>query len=190
MNMIQVGKFIATLRKEHDFTQEQLGEELGVTNKTISRWETGVYLPPVDTLLKMSEIFGVSNNEMLSGKRLTDSEYRKAAEQNRPFPILFTDLQHRHVRNNDLNGFRCVPTASYLVREDMTFFSGRFVCVLSGFGAYPGLLAALMGQMVRKYPSRLVKNVFGQAVVTVGRMLFMGILKKFCQENTILLIAV
>ena len=78
MNMIQVGKFIATLRKEHDFTQEQLGEELGVTNKTISRWETGVYLPPVDTLLKMSEIFGVSINEMLSGKRLTDSEYRKA----------------------------------------------------------------------------------------------------------------
>ncbi len=82
MNMIQVGKFIATLRKEHDFTQEQLGEELGVTNKTISRWETGVYLPPVDTLLKMSEIFGVSINEMLSGKRLTDSEYRKAAEEN------------------------------------------------------------------------------------------------------------
>ena len=82
MNMIQVGKFIAALRKEHDFTQEQLGEELGVTNKTISHWETGTYLPPADALLKLSELFGVSINELLSGKRLTDSEYRKAAEEN------------------------------------------------------------------------------------------------------------
>ena len=82
MDMIQVGKFIATLRKEHAFTQEQLGEELGVTNKTISRWETGTYLPPADALLKMSELFGVSINELLSGKRLTDSDYRKAAEEN------------------------------------------------------------------------------------------------------------
>ncbi len=82
MNMIQVGKFIATLRKEHDFTQEQLGEKLGVTNKTISRWETGIYLPPADALLGMSELFGISINEILTGKRLTDSEYRVAAEEN------------------------------------------------------------------------------------------------------------
>lgn len=42
MDLIKIGKFIAELRKENGLTQEQLGDKIGVTNKTISRWETGV----------------------------------------------------------------------------------------------------------------------------------------------------
>ena len=42
MDLKKIGKFIAVLRKENGYTQEQLGEKIGVTNKTISRWETGV----------------------------------------------------------------------------------------------------------------------------------------------------
>ena len=82
MELTQIGKFIAELRKEEGFTQEQLGDKIGVTNKTISRWETGVYLPPADALLMMSELFDVSINEILSGKKLSDEEYKKAAEGN------------------------------------------------------------------------------------------------------------
>lgn len=68
--------------KENGLTQEQLGERIGVTNKTVSRWETGVYLPPADMLLALGELFHVNVNEILSGKRLTDAEYKKAAEEN------------------------------------------------------------------------------------------------------------
>lgn len=82
MDLVQIGKFIAELRKEQGLTQEQLGEKLGVTNKTVSRWETGTYLPPADALLSMSELFQVSINEILSGKKLTDAEYKQAAESN------------------------------------------------------------------------------------------------------------
>ena len=82
MNLVQIGKFIATLRKEQGLTQEQLGEKIGVTNKTVSRWETGTYLPPADALLSMSMLFDVSINEILSGKRLKEEEYKKAAEEN------------------------------------------------------------------------------------------------------------
>ena len=46
MDLQKTGKFISNLRKEKGLTQEQLGEKLGVTNKTVSRWETGTYLPP------------------------------------------------------------------------------------------------------------------------------------------------
>ena len=60
IDLIHIGKFIAYLRKEQELTQEQFGEKIGVTNKTVSRWETGVYLLPSDALLMMSEIFGVS----------------------------------------------------------------------------------------------------------------------------------
>ena len=82
MDLIKIGKFIAELRKENGLTQEQLGDKIGVTNKTISRWETGTYLPPADAMLAMGEVFNVSVNEILSGSRLTESEYKKAAEEN------------------------------------------------------------------------------------------------------------
>lgn len=82
MDLVKIGKFIAELRKQQGLTQEQLGEKVGVTNKTVSRWETGVYLPPADALLALSETFGVTINEILSGKRLSDTEYKQAAEEN------------------------------------------------------------------------------------------------------------
>ncbi|MDE6687582.1 MAG: helix-turn-helix domain-containing protein [Lachnospiraceae bacterium] len=82
MDLMKTGKFIADLRKEKGFTQEQLGDKIGVTNKTVSRWETGVYLPPADVMLALGELFNVSVNEILSGKRLTDAEYKEAAEEN------------------------------------------------------------------------------------------------------------
>ena len=82
MDLTKIGNFIAELRKKQKLTQEQLGEKLGVTNKTVSRWETGTYLPPAEALLAMSELFGVSINELLSGKRLSEAEYRQAAEEN------------------------------------------------------------------------------------------------------------
>lgn len=82
MDLVQIGKFIAQLRKEHELSQEKLGEIIGVTNKTISRWETGTYLPSAEMLLSMSKLFDVSINELLSGKRLTKEEYKVAAEEN------------------------------------------------------------------------------------------------------------
>ena len=82
MDLVQIGKFIAELRKEQKLTQEQFGEKIGVTNKTVSRWETGNYLPPADALLVMSQLFDVSVNEILSGKRLSAEEYKEAAEEN------------------------------------------------------------------------------------------------------------
>ena len=70
MDLLSIGNFIAQLRKQNGLTQEQLGEQIGVTNKTVSRWETGVYMPPADALMKMSELFGVTVNELLSGDKI------------------------------------------------------------------------------------------------------------------------
>lgn len=82
MDLIKIGKFIAEMRKEQGLSQTQLGEKIGVTNKTVSRWETGMYLPPVEMLLALSELFDISINEILCGKRLTDEEYKTEAEKN------------------------------------------------------------------------------------------------------------
>ena len=82
MDMIRIGSFLAELRKEKGLTQEKLGEKLGVSNKTVSRSENGNYLPPVEMLQALSTYYGITINEILSGQRLTEVEYRTRAEEN------------------------------------------------------------------------------------------------------------
>lgn len=82
MNQVKIGKFIAVLRKEQGMTQEQLGEKLGVTNKTVSRWETGTYLPDVEMLSLLSKEFGVSLNELVAGERLAAENFQETADRN------------------------------------------------------------------------------------------------------------
>ena len=82
MDQIKTGKFIAALRKEKRMTQEHLGKRLGVTNKTISRWENGNYMPDVEMLSLLSKEFGVSINELVSGERLATEDFKKAADSN------------------------------------------------------------------------------------------------------------
>ena len=82
MDQIKTGKFIATLRKEKELTQEQLGEKLGVTNKTISRWENGNYMPDIEILSLLSKEFDVSINELISGERFLEEDFKKAADNN------------------------------------------------------------------------------------------------------------
>ena len=81
MNMQKIGSFLAELRKEQNLTQDRLGERLGVTNKTVSRWENGNYLPPVEILQMLSQIYRVSINELLCGERLSDATYKETAEE-------------------------------------------------------------------------------------------------------------
>ena len=82
MDMVKIGRFLAELRREKELTQEQLGQVLGVTNKTVSRWENGNYLPPVEMLMSLSQLHEVTINELLSGQRLSDDQYREYAEEN------------------------------------------------------------------------------------------------------------
>ena len=74
MDLKKIGLFLSQLRKEHGLTQEDLGSRIGVTNKTVSRWENGNYLPPADMLKALSEIYGLSINEILSGERLDETQ--------------------------------------------------------------------------------------------------------------------
>ena len=76
MDMKKIGAFLAELRKEKNLTQDELGEQIGVTNKTVSRWENGNYLPPVEMLQILSKFYDVSINEILNGERINDCNYK------------------------------------------------------------------------------------------------------------------
>lgn len=69
MELENIGRFIAKLRKEKELTQKDLGEIIKVDSKTISKWEQGKNAPDITILKKLSEIFEVSIDELLSGKK-------------------------------------------------------------------------------------------------------------------------
>lgn len=73
MNQIKVGRFLAKLRREAGLTQAALGERLGVTGKTVSRWECANYMPDIEMFAALSGLYGISINELLAGERLTDA---------------------------------------------------------------------------------------------------------------------
>lgn len=82
MNQKQIGEFIAQLRKEQNMTQIELGEKLGVTNKTVSRWENGNYMPDISIMQELCETLNISINELVSGKNLNESEFKSQADTN------------------------------------------------------------------------------------------------------------
>lgn len=82
MSAQNCGEFISDLRKEHNLTQKQLAEKLNVSDKAISRWETGKGYPDVSSLVALSEFFGVTVNELLAGKRFDDEEIVTETEKN------------------------------------------------------------------------------------------------------------
>ena len=68
MNIQKIGAFIAENRKKNGMTQQQLANRLGVTNKTVSRWENGNYMPDLSLLQPLAENLDVSLNELLRGE--------------------------------------------------------------------------------------------------------------------------
>lgn len=69
MDQQKTGRFLRQLRGEQGLTQEQLAEELGVSNRSVSRWENGVNLPDLDLLLQLAGRFQVEVGELLAGER-------------------------------------------------------------------------------------------------------------------------
>ncbi len=82
MDTLRTGKFIAQIRKEKNMTQRQLADELFISDKTVSKWETGKGMPDVSLMQPLCETLGISVNELLSGERLSDENYRERAEEN------------------------------------------------------------------------------------------------------------
>ena len=83
MDLAKIGQFIKDCRKDKKLTQLQLSIELGVSEKTISKWECGNGFPDATLMLPLCNALGITANELLSGKRLnTDKEYKEDAESN------------------------------------------------------------------------------------------------------------
>ena len=83
MDLIKIGKFIQEQRRAKNLTQVQLAQKIGVSEKTISKWECGNGFPDTTLMLPLCKELNITSNELLSGKLLGgDKEYREQAEIN------------------------------------------------------------------------------------------------------------
>ncbi len=82
MNQEKIGKFIAECRRQRKMTQSELGEKLGVTEKSISNWENGRNMPDLSLFKPLCEELNISLNDLMSGEKVKEKEYRDKLEEN------------------------------------------------------------------------------------------------------------
>lgn len=95
MNQADTGRFIADCRKEKGLTQAQLAEKLNITDRAVSKWETGKSMPDSSIMLELCQILGVSVNELLSGEKIKMENMNKKADE--------TLLELKRKEENNIN---------------------------------------------------------------------------------------
>lgn len=117
MNQTEIGKFIAQCRKEKKLTQAQLAEKLNITDRAVSKWETGKSMPDSSIMLEVCEILGITVNELLSGEEIDMESYEKKADENL---IALKRIEENHMTKNVI--------VSMLF--SMTLLIGIMVCLI------------------------------------------------------------
>ena len=82
MDQVKIGKFIQECRKKQSMTQMQLAEKLGVTDRAVSKWETGRSLPDAAIMLELCALLHITVNDLLSGEVVSMENYNKEMENN------------------------------------------------------------------------------------------------------------
>ena len=99
MNQEKIGKFILKLRKEKKMTQQELALKIGVTDRTISKWENGRGMPDLSLMKPLCDELGISINELISGEKINKKEYQDRFEENIFNTINYSQKQIKKTRN-------------------------------------------------------------------------------------------
>ena len=108
MDQIKIGAFLKALRKEKNMTQEQLAEQLGVSNRTVSRWETGSNMPDISLLTEIAEFYDVSIPEIIHGERKSEEmreDIKEVAETMSDYAKAEKEKVVKSIRDMSIIGF-------------------------------------------------------------------------------------
>ena len=136
MDQVKIGKFIAERRKMADLTQAQLAEHLNITDRAISKWETGKSLPDASIMLDLCTILKISVNDLLTGEVVTMDNYSKELENNLLEMIRQKEeCDRRLLRTEVVMGICCIlPLIAAIIivkTVPMTELSGTLIALAS-----------------------------------------------------------
>jgi transcriptional regulator with XRE-family HTH domain/DNA-directed RNA polymerase subunit RPC12/RpoP len=156
MDQLKIGRFIALKRKEQGLTQLQLAERLGITDRAVSKWETGKSLPDASLMLEVCKLLKITVNDLLSGEVVSMNDYNEKLEQNLLEMVKRKEEADKRLLSLEiligvLSGvflFAMVFVASFIQMPDWL----RIVLIAAGFVAFvPGMLSAIRIEQVAGY---------------------------------------
>ena len=153
MDQIKIGKFIASCRKEEGMTQAELAEKLGISDRAVSKWETGKSMPDSGIMLELCGFLKINVNELLSGERIMAEFYSKQVEEN----LL---AMRREVEERDRRALK------------LEYWLG-FSTVLSG-----SVLILLASFLVMPFWLRMVLSAFALMMILLVSFIAVGIEQK------------
>ena len=171
MDQVKIGKFLRELRTEKEYTQEQLAEMLGVSNRSISRWENGTTMADFDLIIRLAAIYQVDVGEILDGERrakdmdkLEEETIQKIAEYNE------ADRRTFARRLNWINLAGLLGIAVYLamdltgLRETYPFVGGVSLGIAAGALINAMVFSSRYGTRIRAAKRRLWERITGAEV--------------------------
>ena len=132
MDQIKVGKFIAATRKEQGMTQANLAEKLGISDRAVSKWETGKSMPDSGIMLELCELLKINVNELLSGERIIVESYDKRAEEN--LLAMRKEVEEKNRQLLRMEYLISIPTVT----------AGLFMCYVASFLEMPAWIRFLL----------------------------------------------
>lgn len=140
MNQQKVGSFLKALRNEKSITQSELAERLGVSNRSISRWENGATMPDFDLLIELAKYYDVEVGEILDGERKTDHMDAKTEE------LMLKIADYNNIEKNFFSKRMCAMFIIALV--GMVVYMGIDLLGLSGTEPYETIVSIALGFVV------------------------------------------
>ena len=171
MDSQKIGTFLRELRKEKNLTQEQLAEILGVSGRTVSRWETGSNMPDLAIMIELADYYDIDIKELLNGER--KSEMDKELKETLKTVADYTDIQKQEAVKASSYGFIIVfmvCAAAILVQlvtyADMRLVIGETAAILAGGIIYLTLVVRAGAWNVSKKKSEVISRDLLVSAVT------------------------
>lgn len=169
MDQIKIGAFLKELRKAKKLTQEQLAEQLNVSNRTVSRWETGSNMPDIGLLVEIADFYDVSIPELIRGERNgepMDKEIRQTAAAMAEYGRSKVTAGKRQVAGGLLTAFGLfIILTALLIFPAESSWSGNY-SILGSIVLLAGI--ALLLPPAATGPGRRTAVVLGCAVLLFG----------------------
>lgn len=162
MDQIKIGKFIADSRKAQGLTQKELAEQLGLTDKSVSKWECGKGMPDHSIMISLCSILNINVNELLSGEKLAQDNYTQKAEEN----IMNLIQESSEAKKNKKRKFISALVGELcllLVLAYTIILSGGFISITQYFWDLPSLLVIIAADLIILISLRLRKD-FGRGI--------------------------
>lgn len=185
MDATKIGMFIAALRRSRGMTQQEVAQSLGITDKTVSKWETGNGYPDITMIPALAELFGVTTDEILRGERIIkDKDVRAGVEHEKQKAYLLNSAGYR-VNNQILCsiGASIGAAVTLFLLGSSTFYApvccgvSILLCIVSVVIALTALSKARFisrdREICRAAPSAM--KAFRETVLKRMRLAFAGI---------------